>query len=1081
MNAAGPSNSSQREQDDTVLQFLDIEAFAESDEEEDWDTEDEEFQDDSQTSEEQPVVHNRQSLHEEEARQLDAMAESFQRRERESHFNPQAKESTQSKDYDAEHDTLGRILVRYADSAVAADAFSSSHGSRSIYREGKRSRLTGLPIPLGRHLPTKHYPHLFGKVDWERLKRAKDQRREKAIDANKTTEDEETKEEREKEERQEKEKQVKEIAHRQQQMLGVQSGSKRKLLQTWESYGRRLSSHTKPLRRLHEGEWVSIRRGRYKGDVGMVWKLRKKVIPKKHTIVGSSASSEVEGEDEPETETWYIVFVVPRLDEHMPHNPIMHFLPRLGVQPRDNKKDTFAKKGGITESEPQASAKTFAGDAVAAPRKRKRLSRPPPVLFNPNNWPRSRIKALGVNTSLFKDPSFRYCLPDASTYTRWEDRVNHTFRLDSRVDRTMVFGLYPKLFKEDALYPANSMPEELGKLFALSCHPLIRKFPSPVPDTWRFESGDYVVCSPLEHHSFQGWFVELSDQGHATIEVDNGDDTQEQRVAMVHDVKKLFEPGDWVHVLAGPHEGKEGFVLSKLDSFVGVLEHQATSTQPDFFVHVNAVQRTAPKWTAVDDVPWRNVVVKILEGSLQISKRNSKGCLAFDSSCGTVLVDHDCTEQFMYPEVVEFVTQKALLDFQPLTSVQKPRFALYRDVYQCSSGPTPWINMVVHVVSGQHKGKTALVRDVNKQPMHYEHTGSSLCLSLELQVVTAGQVNPLVEVDYAHVREIVTGKPLEFYQPLRRDQSFYSPIFSPGLQLDVIAFKKSLPIPDLSNRRPVISILGYDPDYDPISARLRDKTPAEDGSATPRPSRSEEMDPAWQIREDEVEEEVAIAEYGGSSWCDPDLDRRYADTQSDWFYTITGRILDRSSTPPMLSMSPLSQPSHWILHPKLRGIAIYVEIEGGDHDTLQRKKGVSVVPDLNGREEPVVRLYGRTATVEVDATRIVSYRKRPNPSHEMALMVVARGSEEHIGKLVRRIFHFYKGSKSDDNHWFILAVMDVSTGEETLTAECLELHPRDLEYTEETPEERKRSKELLKDVREVAKRENRRPEIRSVD
>ncbi|KAK7060851.1 hypothetical protein VNI00_000584 [Paramarasmius palmivorus] len=1048
MNATGSLLRTRR---DEVLRFLDVEAFAESDEDDDWDDIDvNEMQegivvDDSDCRDYQLLDQNRVISNEEEARHLEEIADAFRSRQDDYPVQPQEKDHLE--DDDVIRDLLGRIFVQFAESFATETVSSSSGGSRAVYREGKRSRVTGLPIPLARHLPTKLPPHIFGGVDLDRLKRAKEERLRDY-------------QAQEKQERQEKEMHEQEKAQKQKEALGIQIGSKRKLLQAWESYGRRGTSQATPLRRLHEGEWVCIRRGRYKGDVGLVWKLRKKVLPEKGQASSSGGiACEME---ENKFEIWYIVFVVPRLDENTQQSPLGHFLPQPSVKESSNTAD-------------------------CQHRKRKRSTRPPPNLFNPNHWPRSRVKALGINASHFNDPTFQYRLPEPYSYTKWEDRNNHTFRLDGRVDHTMVFGLHAKPFKEDALYPANSMPENLSKLFAMSCHPLVRKFPAPVPDTWRFESGDYVVCSPPESlRSFRGWFVELSEQGHATVEVDRGDNTQELRVAMIHDVQKVFEPGDWIRVLAGPHEGREGFVISKFGSFVGVLEQQVCSTQPDFFVHVNAVHRTTSKWTAVDDIPWRGVAILILKkgpyrykrGIVKDVLRSGRRVALFLS---VYIPDLECTERFMYPEVVEFDTQKPLLDFQPLTTVQKPRFAFYRDVYRCSSGPVPWVNVCVHIVGGEHKGKTALVRGVNKQSLHYGMTGSSLQLTVELQVIAAGQANPMVQVDYAFVREIVTGKPLEVYQPLRRDQGFYSPILSPNLSLATIPFKRGPPIPKLSDGRPIIDT----PDHDLAPAQMLGNTPEGNGSATPRSSCFKETDSTWKITEEELEEELVVEEQGGRSWIPPEHEKLYEDIHYEWFSSITNArtTVDRTSTSPVrvLTMLPLPQSSHWILHPKLRDTAIYVEIEGGDYDTSRHKRGACVVPGVIGGGKPVVRLYGRQGAKEVDPARIVPYRERPNPSTEVSLMVVARGQDEHIGKLVRRIFHFYKGSQTEENHWLILGVVDMSTGEERLTSERLEVHPRDLEYVEETIDERRRSKKLFKDVREEAKSQYRRAEIRDVN
>ncbi|KAJ3729337.1 hypothetical protein C8R42DRAFT_715640 [Lentinula raphanica] len=65
-------------------------------------------------------------------------------------------------------------------------------------------------------------------------------------------------------------------------------------------------------------------------------------------------------------------------------------------------------------------------------------------------------------------------------------------------------------------------------------------------------------------------------------------------------------------------------------------------------------------------------------------------------------------------------------------------------------------------------------------------------------------------------------------------------------------------------------------------------------------------------------------------------------------------------------------------------------------------------------------------------------------------MVVVGGLEEHIGKFVRRIHHFYKGSKTNANKWFKLVVVEFTGEVEVVTDLELELSPDDVEYVRET-------------------------------
>ena len=75
-------------------------------------------------------------------------------------------------------------------------------------------------------------------------------------------------------------------------------------------------------------------------------------------------------------------------------------------------------------------------------------------------------------------------------------------------------------------------------------------------------------------------------------------------------------------------------------------------------------------------------------------------------------------------------------------------------------------------------------------------------------------------------------------------------------------------------------------------------------------------------------------------------------------------------------------------------------------------------------------------------------------------MVVACNHPEHIGKLVRRIHHFYVESKMEENHWLIMQTFK-QTGFLNVDNGLLELHPNDLEYMHETPDQWRLATALL--------------------
>ena len=117
-------------------------------------------------------------------------------------------------------------------------------------------------------------------------------------------------------------------------------------------------------------------------------------------------------------------------------------------------------------------------------------------------------------------------------------------------------------------------------------------------------------------------------------------------------------------------------------------------------------------------------------------------------------------------------------------------------------------------------------------------------------------------------------------------------------------------------------------------------------------------------------------------------------------------LSSRQSSPPLRTFLPaLSPPDHWILHPKLVGIPIRVDITGGGElDTSHKKNGAIVETVMNEDGLSVSCCRSPTKSVPVDYRLIQSFREQPNPARVNDLMVIVRNHEQ-IGKLVRRYHH----------------------------------------------------------------------------
>lgn len=142
-------------------------------------------------------------------------------------------------------------------------------------------------------------------------------------------------------------------------------------------------------------------------------------------------------------------------------------------------------------------------------------------------------------------------------------------------------------------------------------------------------------------------------------------------------------------------------------------------------------------------------------------------------------------------------------------------------------------------------------------------------------------------------------------------------------------------------------------------------------------------------------------------------------------------------------------------------MSIKVEITGGELDTSQKKDGV-FVETVAGELGINVVCRRFNQLVPVPYKFIGSCRQRPNPAREKGLMVVARNHPDHIGKLVRRIHHFYVDAKTEENHWLIVQTFTRTGLLDNADGGLLELHPNDLEYVHEDPSQRRLATAFLR-------------------
>ncbi|KAJ3831546.1 hypothetical protein F5878DRAFT_667442 [Lentinula raphanica] len=188
--------------------------------------------------------------------------------------------------------------------------------------------------------------------------------------------------------------------------------------------------------------------------------------------------------------------------------------------------------------------------------------------------------------------------------------------------------------------------------------------------------------------------------------------------------------------------------------------------------------------------------------------------------------------------------------------------------------------------------------------------------------------------------------------------------------------------------------------------------------------------------------------------------------------TLDGMQVNSAQGGPDAPVVPDRDQNLWIFHPKLVGIPIRVDLK--DRKGMQH---VKVMPREGGGFKLIQERPNGGEPLVVWTPDVSQSKDRPKPKTEKSLMVIVKGSDENIGKLVRRIHHFYKGSKLDRNLWFTLGVVQflAETGE-TLTSERIESHPDDLEKVQESMEVRKRSALVMAAARDEFRFQG--PEVR---
>ncbi|KAL0562953.1 hypothetical protein V5O48_019126, partial [Marasmius crinis-equi] len=316
-----------------------------------------------------------------------------------------------------------------------------------------------------------------------------------------------------------------------------------------------------------------------------------------------------------------------------------------------------------------------------------------------------------------------------------------------------------------------------------------------------------------------------------------------------------------------------------------------------------------------------------------------------------------------------------------------------------------------------------------------------LMLQIELDLIRPG-LQPTVKVSYLDVVDKERRIWLNVAHPVKRGD-FYD--FHPQGQPVVRPLVKDCWTPD---QPPVPGTPQWSPEEVTENARAgpawdpNDPDYPDDGPALP-------YDPWNDVPIPPLAEEGHPPAFAGPSTSLDELDRSEMAAAAALEASILEAIAEGEAEEP----PPPPHSLHWIVHPKLAGLTIEANVD------FNKPQMVRVV---------------RTSTGEMEAHRVQSRSSVTiKPGSEKSLMVVVGGEEEHIGKLVRQISHFYLDEKNEENHLLILGVIEKdSQGRESLTPHRLELHAEVLARVEESNENRRNANEFMREVRDSARTEN---------
>ncbi|KAL0572491.1 hypothetical protein V5O48_009478 [Marasmius crinis-equi] len=532
-----------------------------------------------------------------------------------------------------------------------------------------------------------------------------------------------------------------------------------------------------------------------------------------------------------------------------------------------------------------------------------KLPRPQPALFDPEKY--------GIHTSSEKRGGY----------------AGYTFQ-----GMWLTHGLLLKFFPVARLLSVTIVPPETPELFAQ--HPFSRKFPVPVVDLWRFDSWDEVDVSAYpvsKASSCQGHLIVLED-GQFRVDVGAGEVHAVEQTSL----KKIVVPGDMITVLTGPKARREGVVIEKHGTTLGVGDEMFPEVIR-FFTHVNCVRRRS-SFVYPTQAPWIGTEVMVVRGPfaqkagiVRVAKvSRHRDCLTL-SIYIPALDNSVCVDDV---DVLIKGTKQSLSDVYPLG----PKPGLDRSLRKAS---VPWKGVQIGIIHGHWKGLTASITDVNQSSK--SSCASGIEITVELDLIRAGM--GLEKVFYDHVRELHSGWQLNNYRPVTEAHFHLLP--NPNYVGNVVHFSKTV-------------VCWKELALEAGPPRASTPIPDDDRASTPIPGAERASTP---LSDNSLNQAIDVWNPGYENW-EPS--------------SIPPSSPLSSPPPPTPSASIAASPPHFLSHPKLAGMKIYVDITSGTEATLSKTKGVYV--ELH--ESPITVIEARllktkTKSVTIPLDLVSRFRKPP--------------------------------------------------------------------------------------------------------